>query len=265
LISKNLWFLNILFSIIIKLKLYVQQLNIGVFVLKHIGIIMDGNRRFAKRLVKKPWMGHKWGLEKARDVLQWACEANIKYFTAYTLSLENLKSRPKNELKLILSYVEKEIDEIMKNKNHIVHRFNVSIRFIGRIRVLPKNLQKKIRDAEKLTKNYNKHFLNIALAYGGQQEIVDATKKILKKGLKGIIKPSNINEEVIKHHLYTNGQPFPDLIIRTGGEKRLSNFLSFQSAYSELIFIDKKWPEITKRDFTNTLKEFERRQRRFGG
>lgn len=233
--------------------------------LRHVGIIMDGNRRFAKRLMKKPWMGHKWGLEKARDVLRWACEADIKYLTAYTLSLENLKSRPKNELKLILSYVEKEIDEIMKNENHIVHKFNVNIRFIGRIHILPKNIQKKIRDVEKLTKKYDKHFLNIALAYGGQQEIVDATRKILKKGLKGIIKLSDINEELIKENLYTNGQPFPDLVIRTGGEKRLSNFLPFQSAYSELIFIDKKWPEISKRDFNNAIREFEKRQRRFGG
>jgi len=232
--------------------------------LRHVGIIMDGNRRFAKRLMKKPWMGHKWGLEKAREVLQWACEANIKYLTAYTLSLENVRSRPKRELALILSYIENEADEILKNKDHNVHKFNVHVRFIGRTHILPGSLQKKMRAVEKLTEKYNKHVLNIAIAYGGQQEIVDATKRILSKGLEGVIRPSDINEDIIKQNLYTNGQPFPDLIIRTGGEKRLSNFMPFQSAYAELIFLDKKWPEISKTDFTNAIKEFEKRQRRFG-
>jgi tritrans,polycis-undecaprenyl-diphosphate synthase [geranylgeranyl-diphosphate specific] len=225
---------------------------------------MDGNRRFAKRLMKKPWMGHKWGLDKARDVLQWTCEAGIKYLTAYTLSLENIRSRPKPELRMILGFIEKEADSILRNPGHIVHKFGVNVRFIGRIRALPEKLQKKLAAVEKMTKNYNRHFLNIAVAYGGQQEIVDATKKILKKGLKGIIRPADLNERIIKEHLYTNGQPSPDLIIRTGGEKRLSNFLPFQSAYSELIFIEKKWPEINKRDFKGALKEFEKRQRRFG-
>ena len=106
--------------------------------------------------------------------------------------------------------------------------------------------------------------MNIAIAYGGQQELVDAMKKILKKGLHGIIKPADLNENTLKEHLYTNGQPSPDMIFRTGGEKRLSNFLPFQSAYSELIFTEKRWPELTKRDFNAALKEFENRQRRFG-
>jgi len=234
-------------------------------VLRHIGVIMDGNRRFAKRLAKRPWMGHKWGLQKARDVLTWACEDNIKYLTAYTLSLENIKTRPKKELKLILSLLEKEADEILENRNHVVHNYKVGVRFIGRTHVLPKALQKKMADVEKLTGRYKKHHLNIAVAYGGQQEIVDATKEILAKGLKGIIKPSDINERLIKEHLYTNGQPAPDMIIRTGGEKRLSNFLPFQTAYSELIFVNKKWPDIKRRDFRKALAEFDKRQRRFGG
>jgi tritrans,polycis-undecaprenyl-diphosphate synthase [geranylgeranyl-diphosphate specific] len=231
---------------------------------QHVGIIMDGNRRFAMRLMKKPWMGHKWGLEKAREVLKWSCEFGIKYVTAYTLSLENLSSRPKDELKMILAYLGEECDNILNNTEHPVHRFNVNVRFIGRTHLLPKDLQKKMKNAENKTKKYDKHFLNVAVAYGGQQEIVDATKKILEKGLKGVIKPSEINESLIKQHLYTNGHPFPDLIIRTGGDKRLSNFLPFQSAYSELIFTDKKWPEMSKKDFQEAIDEFEKRQRRFG-
>ncbi len=230
----------------------------------HIGIIMDGNRRFARQLMKKPWEGHKFGLEKARDVLTWACEMGIKYTTAYTLSWENLKTRPKKELGLILRYLGFEADNIMKNKNHPVHKYQVKVRFIGRTHVLPEELQKKLCAVEKMTDKYKKHFLNVAVAYGGQQEITDAMKSILEKGLKGIIRPSDLNEDIIKAHLYTNGQPSPDLIYRTGGERRLSNFLPFQSAYSELIFTDKKWPELSKRDFRNAIREYEKRQRRFG-
>ena len=230
----------------------------------HIGIVMDGNRRFAKQMMKHAWLGHKWGLEKSRQVLQWACEAGIKYITAYTLSIENLSSRPKNELKMILDHLEKEAENILENKNHVVHRFNVKVRFIGRTHLLPARLQKKMKAVEDKTVGYKNHVLNIALAYGGQQEIADAVKQILIKGLKGVIRPADVNETIIKHHLYTNGQPYPDLIFRTGGEKRLSNFLPFQSAYSELIFTDKKWPELSKKDFRSALKEFSKRQRKFG-
>jgi tritrans,polycis-undecaprenyl-diphosphate synthase [geranylgeranyl-diphosphate specific] len=230
----------------------------------HIGIILDGNTRFAKELLKKPWQGHKMGLEKAREVLKWSCEAGIKYMTAYTLSFENLSTRPKAELRYILKYLGMEADNILSDKNHTVHKFNVKVRFIGRLNLLPDNLQEKLKRVEELTKNNNDYFLNIALAYGGQQEIVDAAKEILEKGLKGIIRPSDLNEQIIKEHLYTNGQPLPDLIVRTGGEKRLSNFLSFQSAYSELIFTNKKWPELTRRDFNSFLREFASRKRRFG-
>ncbi len=230
----------------------------------HLAVIMDGNRRFAKQIMKTPWVGHEYGLKKSREVLRWACEAGIRYMTAYTLSLENISSRPKDELGIILKFIENEADNIIRNSRHTVHRFQIKVRFIGRKHILPKRLQEKMKLVERRTKSYRNHFLNIAVAYGGQQELVDAMKGILRKGLKGIIRPADLNEEIIKQHLYTNGQPYPDLVIRTGGERRLSNFLPFQSAYSELIFTDKKWPEITKKDFDSALKEFSRRQRRFG-
>ena len=230
----------------------------------HLAIILDGNRRFAKQLMKAPWIGHRYGLEKTRQVLQWTCEAGIKYMTAYTLSLENIGSRPKKELEMILNYLDIETDNVLKNKEHVVHKFKVNMRFIGRIHILPKKLQKKMAAVEEMTKNYNSHFLNIAVAYGGQQEIVDATKKILLKGLSGAIKPSDVDEKLIKANLYTNGHPYPDMVFRTGGEKRLSNFLPFQAAYSELIFTDKTFPSLTKKDFDSALKEFEKRKRRFG-
>ena len=232
--------------------------------LQHIGIIMDGNRRFAKQLMKKPWMGHKKGVDKAMEVLEWSCKKGIRYMTAYALSVENIHTRPKKELNMIFKYFMEEADNILANREHIIHKLNVNVKFIGRLALLPEELQERIKNVEAVTRNYKTHFLNIAVAYGGQQEIVDATKKILEKGLKGIIKPSDLNEELVKESLYTNGQPSPDLIIRTGGEKRLSNFLSFQSAYSELVFTDSKWPELQKKDFESILEEFTQRKRRFG-
>src|SRR3989338_2149369 len=215
----------------------------------HIGVILDGNRRFAREMLKRPWEGHRIGLEKAGDFLKWSCEAGIKYMTAYVLSFENLGTRPKTELKYILKYLEGEADAILTDSRHVVHRFDVRVRFIGRIHLLPAALQSKLAAVEEKTRQYNKHVLNVALAYGGQQEIVDAVKRILEKGLKGIIKPSDLNEQIMKEHLYTNGQPYPDLIVRSGGEKRLSNFLPLPSAYTELVFTDKRWPELTKKDF----------------
>ena len=167
---------------------------------QHIGIILDGNRRFAKQLMKRPWAGHKFGLIKTREVLSWACEKGIKYMTAYVLSLENMTTRPKKELQMILRYFEKELENIIENKEHVIHKFNVQIRFIGRTRMLPSRIQKSMKHVEKITKKYTRHFLNIAVAYGGQQELVDATNKLLKNCLKGIIKPSDLNEDIIKKH-----------------------------------------------------------------
>lgn len=231
---------------------------------QHVGIILDGNRRFARELMKRPWLGHKMGLEKAREVLTWACERGIKYVTAYVLSLENLQTRPKKELQLILKYFGEEMDNILVSTDHVIHNFSIKVRFIGRTRVLPDGLQEKMKRVEEKTNKYKKHALNIAIAYGGQQELVDAVKSIMEKGLKGIIRPGDLNETMLKQHLYTNGQPYPDMIFRTGGEKRLSNFLPFQSVYSELIFTDTKWPALTKKEFDAALDEFSKRRRRFG-
>jgi tritrans,polycis-undecaprenyl-diphosphate synthase [geranylgeranyl-diphosphate specific] len=225
---------------------------------------MDGNRRLARELLKRPWEGHKLGLEKARDVLQWCCELGIKHATTYALSLENLTKRPKRELAYILKYIGMEADNILTNKAHPVHRFKVKVLFIGRLTLLPSWLRKKMSAVEAATKSYTKHVLNIAIAYGGQQEITDAVKSIMQKVLKGILSPANLNDRIVREHLYTNGQPAPDLIIRTGGEHRLSNFLPYQSAYSELIFLDKRWPEFSREDLVTCIDEFEQRQRRFG-
>ncbi len=228
-----------------------------------IGIIMDGNRRFAKEIMKRPWEGHKFGVKKAREVLLWSDEFNIKYLTCYALSIENINSRPKKELEKIFDYFEKEMDVILSG-NHIVHDTETKVNFIGRLNLIPEKLLKKIERVEEKTENYNKHFMNIAIAYGGQQEIVDAVKKISSKISNGEINKSEIDESLIKKNLYTNDFRYPDLIIRTGGERRLSNFLLWQSAYAELSFTDRKWPELSREDFVEIIKDYQIRERRFG-
>jgi tritrans,polycis-undecaprenyl-diphosphate synthase [geranylgeranyl-diphosphate specific] len=232
--------------------------------IKSIGIVLDGNRRYAKEIMKSPWQGHKLGLQKSREALEWVCDAGIKYMTAYTLSIDNIKSRPKRELNFILKYIGMEADSIARNMDHIVHRYGIKVKFIGRTDILPPWLQKKIEKAETATKDYKNHFLNIAVAYGGQQEIVDATRTITERALEGKISLKQIDENLMRDCLYTGDQPHPDLIVRTGGEKRLSNFMSFQSAYSELVFLDKRWPEVTKSDFEKVFNDFDKRDRRFG-
>lgn len=236
--------------------------KMGIKVPVHIGIILDGNRRFAKRLMMQPWKGHEWGAEKVRELLRWCKGTGVKYLTLYSLSEENYKSRPKQELDFLLNIFEKEFVAITK-KSHDAHKNKVRVKVIGRTNILPKKLQDAIKAAEESTKNYKNYFLNLAIAYGGQQEITDGVIKIAKKILSGL-KPEQINEDLVRRSLYTNGAPYPDMIIRTGGEKRLSNFLLWQSAYSELFFVDKMWPEFTKDDFLSAIAEFGERQRRFG-
>ena len=231
---------------------------------QHVGVILDGNRRYARELMKKPWHGHKIGVQKARDVLKWADEMGIKYVTAYVLSAENYKTRPHVELKMILRYFDEELDEVLSN-NHTVHDTQTRVKFIGRLGILPEGLQKKMHKVENLTSRYEKHVIYVCVAYGGQQEIVDACKAIAQRVSGGLIKPAEIDERIFAHYLYLNGEaPYPDLVLRTGGERRISNFLLWQTAYSELFFIDKKWPELDRRTFARVIQEYGKRQRRFG-
>jgi tritrans,polycis-undecaprenyl-diphosphate synthase [geranylgeranyl-diphosphate specific] len=231
--------------------------------LQHLGIILDGNRRFAKRLMKQPWKGHDWGAKKASEFLKWCREFGIKYVTMYSLSVQNIFNRPEKELNYIFKIIKREAMALLDPK-HDVHKYGIRVKAIGRLYLLPKDLQQLIKKVEKATKDYKNYFLNVAVAYGGQEEITDAIKKIAKKISGGMIKPSQINEELIRHSLYTDGTPYPDLVIRTGGEKRLSNFLLWQSAYSELAFVKKMWPEFSKKDFLDVIKDFQGRERRFG-
>jgi len=230
---------------------------------KHIAIIMDGNRRTAEIYGKDKYYGHYLGAEKVREVLRWSRDLGIKVVTLYAFSTENFK-RSEEEVNKLMELFEKKFYEIADDEE--THKYEVRVRAIGRINLLPKNVQKAIKYAENKTKNYDKFFVNIAIAYGGQQEIIDAIKKIAEKVKKGEIEPEDINKKLIDEHLYTANLPFPnpDLIIRTSGEERISNFLIWQSSYSELYFCDTYWPLFRKIDFLRAVRDYQRRQRRFG-
>ncbi len=230
---------------------------------KHVGIIMDGNRRTAEIYGKEKYYGHYLGAKKAKEVLRWARDLGIKVVTLYSFSLENF-NRPKEEVNVLMDLLEKEFYEAAEDEE--IHKYRVRIKAIGRVHLLPKRVQRAIKYAEEKTKNYNNFFINVAVAYGGQQEIIDAVKKIAEKVKKGELNPKDIDKKTIDKHLYTADIPFPepDLIIRTSGEERISNFLIWQSSYSELYFTDVYWPFFRRIDFLRAIREYQRRQRRFG-
>lgn len=227
----------------------------------HVGVILDGNRRYARERGLQTWMGHKIGAEKLKDFLQWCWEAGIKIVTVYAFSIENFK-RHREEVIELMNLAKEKFREILTNKDIRKHR--VRVKAIGRLDILPKDLQKVIREAEEATKDFDNHYLNIAIGYSGRAELVDAFKKIAKKILTGKIKVDDIDENLINSHLYTAGLPDPDLIIRTSGEERLSGFLLWQSAYSELYFCDVYWPEMRKIDFWRAIRTYQQRERRYG-
>jgi tritrans,polycis-undecaprenyl-diphosphate synthase [geranylgeranyl-diphosphate specific] len=226
---------------------------------KHLGIIMDGNRRFAKRLTAKPWKGHEWGAKKLDNVLEWCKEYDIKELTLYTFSIQNF-NRPKEEFDYLMKIFASNFDRVKEDKR--IYENKIKINVIGRLWMFPENIQKRMYDIMEATKDHNQYIINFAMAYGGQEEVVDAAIKIAEKVKSGEINIEDINEEVFRKNLYLESEP--DLIIRTGGEKRSSNFLAFQGAYSEYMYIEKMWPEFKKEDFVLCLKEYNNRKRRFG-
>lgn len=228
-----------------------------------IGIIPDGNRRFAKRLMARPWKGHEWGIQKIEQISEWAQEAGVNAITFYALSLENLQKRPKRELAYIYKLIGAAIDRYLEPGSK-VHRDRTRVRFFGRLDLVPAPLRAKARAIERATAGYKGPLMQIALAYGGRQELVEAARAMARKAKAGTLNPDSIDEAVLRHHLQTNGARDPDLILRTGGDQRLSNFLLYQGAYSELAFIPVFWPELTKRQFMTALRSYERRDRRFG-
>ena len=228
---------------------------------QHIAVIMDGNRRYARRLGLSEEEGHRLGRNKLQDALDWCLDLGIKVLTVYAFSTENFK-RNEREVRSLLNLCREELERASKDSR--IHRNQVRVNIIGRLDLLPEELRASAQHIMDATKHYSKYILNIALAYGGRQEIIDALRKIAEdvKGNKLSIK--DINEKTVSSYLYTKDVPDPDLIFRTSGEERISNFLLWQLAYSELYFSDVYWPALRKRDFLRAIHTYQQRKRKFG-
>jgi tritrans,polycis-undecaprenyl-diphosphate synthase [geranylgeranyl-diphosphate specific] len=228
---------------------------------KHVAIIMDGNRRFASGLGLTPHVGHLFGRDKIEDVLEWCFELGIKNLTLYAFSTENF-SRNSEEVKSLMELCKNELDQA-KNDSRI-HKNKVRVRVLGSLGSLPKDIKASAQYIIDETKDYDGYSLNIALAYGGREEIVNAIQNIANDVKTGSLKIEDITEPTVASYLYTNGLPDPDIILRTSGEERISNFLLWQLAYSELYFSDVYWPAFQKRDFLRAIMTCQQRKRRFG-
>ena len=226
---------------------------------KHIAIIMDGNRRWAKEhglLVKQ---GHKEGAKTLEKIVRYANKIGIKHITVYAFSTENWK-RTEDEISALMLLMQSYLDDYAKRADSE----NIKIQFLGNIEKLSEKMQKSIKNCIERTKNNTGIVFNIALNYGGRLEIIKAVKEIANEVKNGEISVEDINEKIISNKLYTAGQPDPDLLIRTSGELRLSNFLPWQLVYSEFLFVDKKWPDFDENDLDNAIIEYQRRTRNFG-
>ncbi|MFQ6066358.1 MAG: isoprenyl transferase [bacterium] len=227
---------------------------------QHVAIIMDGNGRWAKKKGFPRIEGHRVGIEKIREITQFCSDLGIKILTLYAFSCQNWK-RPSWEVNFLMSrfeaYLDNEIDEL--------NRKGVRFQVIGRREGLSSSIQKKIQKAMSLTGDNEGHIFNLALNYGGQEEILDAVKRIAQEVKKGTLELEEIDSALFKRYLYTDDLPYPDLLIRTGGEYRVSNFLLWQIAYTELWITPIFWPDFGKKEFTKALEDYAHRERRFGG
>ncbi len=229
----------------------------------HIAIILDGNRRWAKRNLVLKMDGHFHGADAVENLLDWCEELDIKIITLYVLSVENL-ARDDDELHYLYDLIKARLEKLYNDRR--IHTNKMRIKAIGRVDLLPESLREVLNRLDDVTKNYSDHYLNIAIAYGGHNELVDAVKKIGTKIKEGSLEVDAIDKDVIESCLYTSHlpQPSPDMILRTSGEKRLSGFLLWQSAYSELVFMDVFWPEFRKIDLMRAIRTFQKRARRLG-
>jgi len=229
----------------------------------HVAIVLDGNRRWARFNLLDTRTGHTHGADKAEELLNWIHDIGIKITTLYVLSTENLDRKDK-ELENIYKLLEIKLQRLYDDDR--VHKRQMKIKAIGDTKLLPPNLQQILTKLEESTSEYDKMFLNIAIAYGGQKELIEAIRKIAQMAKQGQIDVEEIDEKTIESCLYTSHlpQPSPDLILRTSGEKRLSGFLIWQSAYSELMFMDVFWPEFRKIDLMRAIRTYQHRVRRYG-
>ncbi|KXA92964.1 UDP diphosphate synthase [candidate division MSBL1 archaeon SCGC-AAA259I09] len=227
----------------------------------HIGIILDGNRRYASEREMILDRGHILGAKKLEQVLDWARELGIQYITVYAFSKENF-DRSKEEIETLMKLFESKFNEIIGDNR--VDKHEIRVNAVGDMDSLPPEVVSAIRRAEEATKEYDNYFLNIAIGYSGRQELVNAVRKICKSVKDDELDIEDINKDVIEENLYTADLPDPDLIIRTSGEERLSGFLLWQSAYSELYFCEAYWPEFDKINFFQAVSNFQERERRYG-
>ncbi len=227
---------------------------------KHIAIIMDGNRRWAKERGLDPKLGHKEGADNLKRIAKYANEIGIEYLTVYAFSTENWK-RTKEEVGALMLLLQKYVEDFLKDTS----KNNIRIKILGDISKLEESLQKSIKKIVDATANCTGLTLNIAFNYGGRDEIVKAVQKIAKQVKEDKLSITDINEDVVSNNLYTAGQPEPDLLIRPGGEQRISNYLLWQLAYTEFLFIPKYWPDFSKEDLDEAIQVFENRNRKFGG
>lgn len=226
---------------------------------KHIGIIMDGNRRWAREQGKKSIFGHREGAKTLERIVRYANKIGLQYITVFAFSTENWK-RSEEEVKGLMALLQMYLDDFSKKADIE----NIKIDILGNISVLSEGMQKSIRNCMKKTENNTGIHFNIALNYGGRDEIVNTIKKIATQVSENRISIQEIDEKIVENNLYTKGQPDPDLIIRTSGEQRLSGFLTWQGVYSELLFIKKYWPDFKEEDLDNAIIEYQKRKRNYG-
>ena len=237
-----------------------METNLPVVLPEHIGIIMDGNGRWAKKRGLPRTAGHKEGAANFRRIARYCSSIGIRYLTVYAFSTENW-SRPALEIRALLGLFQEYLEESIRDFAHD----DIQVRFIGDTSAFPQKLQDLIQKTKELCQGRTGMVLNIAMNYGGRTEIVQAAQALAKKVKDGVLLPEEITQELFSLQLYTAGQPDPDLIIRPSGENRISNFLLWQSAYSEYVIMDVLWPDFTPEDLNAALWEYTKRSRRFGG
>ena len=226
---------------------------------KHIAIIMDGNRRWARKRGLDPKLGHKAGAKTLEKIVRYANKIGLAYITVYAFSTENWK-RTEDEVGALMLLLQNYLDEYSRRAD----TENIKVKVLGDISALPEGMQKSIKNCMERTKENTGVTFNIALNYGGRDEILKAVKKIAQDVKEDKIKINEITEEIISNSLYTAGQPDPDLLLRTSGELRTSNFLPWQIVYSEFVFTDKNWPDFEEKDLDEAIEIYQRRNRKFG-
>lgn len=230
---------------------------------KHVSIIMDGNRRFAWSKSSPVGLGHSEGKEKLKEVMDWVLDLGIPYFTVYALSTENITEREDDELDVLYDLYVSGLHEISEDSR--IHDRGVRVQVVGRLGMLPKRVKDAISHAEEVTSQYSDFTFTVCLAYGGREEIIDAVKSVAVDHASGNLDIDSIDSSEITNRMYASELPDPDLVIRTSGEERISNFLLWQIAYSELHFSDVFWPSFSKSDLYEAIESYQQRRRRYGG